>query len=322
MKFCNTLFIGFFLSTLIFSSCEEPLILSVGDHESKIIVQGSFTDNLVLKVRVQRTNDPDGSEAHQTFIDFASVEVYHEETLIEKLKLDTFDAVYNGIAVTGPEYTTVNLIPEVGIYYTIVVKVPGYDEVRSTSFIPDKIPLENISFNNTIDDVGGGVNEVDFEINLEFDDPANENNYYHIIFIQEKTQYKISPSGDTIPVYSDLVQAGNFEVNPKYDNSAILKFSDDRSFLIHDDSFDGQKITIPFIGYIHYNSNQHLLEPFKVEFRTVTEDYYKFHKDIANNLSFGADPNSGPGIIHNNIKGGYGNFSGYSSTIIQFQIGD
>lgn len=267
-------------------------------------------------------NEVTGSEPLRNFISTAVVKVYQDSNLIEMLEGETFEADYQDVTIIAPRYTTVDFTPQTGIPYTIVVQVPNFEEVRATSMIPINIPLDSISFQNTIDDVGGGINQVDFEVNIEFDDPVQEDNYYHIIFIQEKTEFNLTPDGQIEPIYTDLVLPGNFQVNPKYSNNSIIKFSDQRSFLIADNLLNGQKFTIPFEGYITYDANSHVLEPFKVEFRTVTEDYYKYLKGIAQNLQFGSDPNSGPGSIHNNIRGGYGNFSGYNSVITTFDIGN
>ncbi|MBL7776183.1 MAG: DUF4249 family protein, partial [Saprospiraceae bacterium] len=55
-----------------------------------------------------------------------------------------------------------------------------------------------------------------------------------------------------------------------------------------------------------------------VEWRTLSEDFYRYHLSLArqgNNI-----PWSDPDALYNNIQGGYGNFSGFSLSGDTIQI--
>ena len=313
MKHRNTLLICLIIPFLW--TCEEPLDINFPREEPQIIVQSNFSENNALRVIVLQTEEFT-SDVYSQFVPNALVRVFDGDTFLETLKLIT---EIDGEEI-DPYYETEVFTPQVGVLYRIEVKVPGFDVVYATSAIPIAADVGEISFSNDFDIIQGGFKSISFEVGVPFDDPAGVANYYHIIFIQELTDYRIFPPNDTIRESTTLIDPANMFIEPGNEDIPMIEFTDRRSFLITDEFFDGHQISIPFSGNFIYNPNKHLLEPFKVEFRTVTKDYYLYHESFAKNNRTGNDPFSGPVVIHNNITGGGGLFSGFNSKTIEFKI--
>lgn len=313
MKPFNTLLIlslGF-----IFWTCEQPLDITIERPEPQIVVQSNFVESNVLQVVVQRTEEF-SSNFFTSIITNALVQVFDGENFIETLEL-VQEVDDESIP---PFYQSVFFTPQIGVSYTIRVEVPGFEPIFATSAIPQGANVGNVSFSNQAESIEGGFESINFEIGMSFDDPKDIENFYHILFIQEVTNYRINLQGDTIRENTSIIDQNNITIDPVNNDVSMIKFTDNRSFLIKDEFFDGQQISIPFKGSFVYDPNKHLLEPFKVEFRTVTKDYYLYHTSFAKNSRTGGDPFSGPVVIHNNIKGGSGLFSGYDTTITEFNI--
>lgn len=302
-------------AVLLFGACEQPLDITIEREAPNIVIQSNFSENHVLQVVVQK-EERFSSNVFTQIVTDATVKVFNGDQFLETLEI-----VYtqNNESVP-PYYQSVFFKPVVGISYTIQVEVPGYDPIFATSLIPQAANLGDISFNNQAESLEGGLESINFEIGISFDDPADVDNYYHIIFIQEVTNYTINSNGDTILGKTELINPEDLFVDPLNGNIAMIKFTDERSFLLKDDAFDGQQISIPFKGSFFFRPGSQILQPFKVDFRTVTEDYYLYHTSFAKNSRTGGDPFSGPVVIHDNIKGGSGLFSGYNSNITSFDI--
>jgi hypothetical protein len=298
-----------------FWTCEQPLDINIDRADPQIIVQSNFSENHVLQVVVQKTEEF-SSNFFTTIITNAVVQVYDGETFIETLELIQ---VLDDESIP-PYYQSVFFTPSVGIAYTIKVEVPGFESIFATSAIPMGANLGDVSFNNQTESIEGGLESISFEVGMGFDDPKGIANYYHILFIQEVTAYQINLQGDTILENTTIIDPQNLQIDPINGDITMIKFTDNRSFLINDEFFDGQQISIPFKGKFIYDPNKFILKPFKVEFRTVTRDYYLYHTSFAKNSQSGSDPFSGPVVIHNNVKGGSGLFSGYDTTITEFDI--
>lgn len=317
MQLRNTLLI--FLIIPFLWTCEEPLDINIPREEQQIIVQSNFSENNALRVVVLKTEEFK-SDIYSQLVRNALVRVFDGDTFLETLKLiSEIDG-----ELIDPYYESENFKPQVGVAYTIEVKVPDFEAVYATSAIPVAADVGEISFSNDSETIQGGLKSVHFEIGVPFDDPIGVENYYHIIFIQELTDYRINPlldpPNDTIRESTSLIDPENMVIEPANEDVPMIEFTDRRSFLIKDEFFDGDQISIPFSGSFIYNPNKHLLEPFKIEFRTVTRDYYLYHESFAKNSRTGNDPFSGPVVIHNNITGGGGLFSGYHSKIMEFKI--
>lgn len=292
-------------------SCEEPIDFELS-QEQRLVVISNFSDQKVLEVFVSKTKSVLSNEAISYRTD-ATVMVFSGNELLEVLELVTGD---DG---RPPFYRTTQLTPQPGIVYTIKVSVPGFEPVTATSSVPIAVPIQSVNFSNTSDEDSNHDVAVNFNVVVDFQDPPGEKNYYHLVFYQELTSYLLNSEGDTL--MGNRFLNTPLSVQSSDPNMPAIKYFDNRSFLLKDDTFDGQHVSLPFKGNYTYSLTSSIPGNFFIELRTVTEDYYLYHSTLTRQVNSG-NPLSDGVVIYDNIVNGEGIFAGYSSNTNSFSLGN
>ncbi|MFQ5445927.1 MAG: DUF4249 domain-containing protein [Saprospiraceae bacterium] len=298
------------LSFTLFS-CEEPIDFEINQAQ-RLVVISNFSDQNELEVFVSKTKSVLSSD-NTSYLTDATVMVFAGNELLEILELVADD---DG---RPPFYRTTKMTPQSGVVYSIKVSVPGFEPVTATSSIPTAVPLQSVNFTNTSDEDSNHEVQVNFEVVVDFQDPPGEKNFYHLVFYQELTNYLLNEEGDTLMGNKFLTTP--IQAKPDDPNMPVIKYFDNRSFLLKDDSFDGQHMSLPFSGSYSYNLNATIAGSFFIELRTVTEDYYLYHSTLTRQVNSG-NPLSDGVVIYDNIVNGEGIFAGYSSNSNSFKLGD
>lgn len=300
------------LPTFLLFSCEDVVDLPV-DSQSELVVFSNFSDQNGLEVYVYKTRSILTNEPTE-YIKDAVVKVYKGDELLEELAIvQPLDPQQN-----PPFYRTNHLVPEFDVEYTIEVKVEGYKTISAKNSIPTPVNLEAVTFDPSVSaGIGEEVN-VDFDISVSLQDPANIENFYHLKFYQELTPYTISAVGDTI--LGNPYLAFPTEVNEVNENDPPVKYESDQSFLMEDVQFDGQYITLAFTGAYSFDPSK-TLGRFKIELRTVSRAYYLYHDSLNRQNRNGNQFGNGV-VVFNNIDNGVGNFSGFTSKVNSFRLTD
>jgi len=292
-------------------SCEEAIDFEV-NQEQRLVVVSNFSDQKVLEVFVSKTKDVLSNEAFSYLTD-ATVMVFSGNELLEVLELITGD---DG---RPPFYRTTQLTPQSGTVYTIKVSVPGFEPVTATSSVPMAVPIQSVDFSNTSNEDSNHDVAVNFNVVVDFQDPPGEKNYYHLVFYQELTSYLLNSEGDTL--LGNRFLNTPLSVQSSDPNMPAIKYFDNRSFLLKDDTFDGQHMSLPFKGNYTYSLASSIPGNFFIELRTVTEDYYLYHSTLTRQVNSG-NPLSNGVVIYDNIVNGEGIFAGYSSNTNSFSLGN
>ncbi len=303
-----TLFIAFAFTLL---SCEEPIDFEV-NQQQRIVVISNFSDQNELEVFVSKTKSVLSNE-EASYLTDATVMVFAGNELLEVLELVTDD---DG---RPPFYRTTQLTPQSGVTYTIKVTVPGFEAVTATSSVPLAVPIESANFTNTTDEDSNHVVVVNFNVVIDFQDPPGERNFYHLVFYQEITSYLLNAAGDTL--LGNRFLNTPISAQPTDPDMPVVKYFDNRSFLLKDASFNGQHVSLPFKGSYSYNLDASIPGDFFIELRTVTEDYYLYHSTLTRQVNSG-NPLSDGVVIYDNIVNGEGIFAGYGSNTNSFKLGD
>lgn len=299
---------------LAFQACEEPINLDINE-EPKLVLVSNFTNSNKLVVYVSLAKDIT-QPSEFTYIVGATVRVYEDDQLIEILQ----DLEGNDKLNLPPGYESINLIPTPGKIYKITVNVNGFEAIEAYSSIPERTNMDASSFDNSVVINGDQLATVDFDLNIGIEDRPGEANFYHLLFYQEMTFYRINSDGDTIRemTTTDIP----IHVNAVDENAPLTMYLDNKSFLFTDETFDGQNIAFDFVGNYSFSKNKFLAGNFIVELRSVSEDYYRYHSTLNLYDRSQQDPLSEPPIIFNNIKNGCGIFAGYSYVVKTFEISD
>jgi hypothetical protein len=171
-------------------SCESQGRLRLPEHESKLVVNAIWYPGYPVWVHVSRSfSSYETINPNELIIHDAEVELWKDGVSLGILSyVDTLVQEPEPY-ISPPRYITVRYgqyerpdIPAVeeGSIYQISVRHPEWDDVLAETYIPKPVPIDTVSI--TLD----AVNELDFTgftttyhiIDSEFDDPADEENYY------------------------------------------------------------------------------------------------------------------------------------------------
>ncbi|HMQ47055.1 MAG TPA: DUF4249 domain-containing protein [Saprospiraceae bacterium] len=289
------------LVVLVLTSCDDPIPIPVEVARPELVVVSNFTSNEAIQVTVTKTN-PVLEGSNREFVLDASVKIYKgavfSEHLVQK-NINDGDFVY---------YTTERLRPEIGTTYTIEVEAPGFEPVTATSKIPEAISILGFElFDVAIQNLNTGETAIDYRVALTFEDPANEENYYHLNLFQQIYDFKVVELDTMITgSYLQVWAFDDFEDTGKTPHPL-------GGLLLHDGTFNGQRISFDFPVSITYDESDELLGKVFLELRSVTQDYHNYYIDISEQVSNANSPFKDPIIINDNIEGGSGIFAGYSS---------
>jgi hypothetical protein len=185
-----------------------------------------------------------------------------------------------------------------GYTYSITAFAPGFDIVQATTFIPRPSTISNLEIKDVKieqSDAHEFKNIIRYKLSFNIDN--FESNYYHLVFYNE---------------YNGLDNLFIVDPEPSDDYQAFIQHYE-YGVLI-----DGQDLEInkPLVfDFQDWEINNNNLIRVYVELRTINEEYYKYHSSLTRQLIVLQDPFAEPVTIFNNIEGGFGNFSGFSSNI-------
>jgi hypothetical protein len=311
------------LMIFTFNSCEQVLEADIGSVENQLVMVSNFSVDHQLEVVVTSTKAIADNEAEAEVVTNAIVRVYEGTELLEELTLKMPDVGSD----LPPTYISSDFNPEVGKTYTLTASAPGYESIKASNIIPEGTSVGNIGFNNTLDVKNEETADVNFSIDLSFQDDPGENNYYHILFYQELLGYRIDvmPNGDFDTVSTQTSELAKLDVQVLGNDLTYVKFLGGQSLLMRDDDFAGEEANFIVQGNFTFDIEKHLLGQFSVEIRTVSEAYYLYYTTLSNQsqVDTGAAGDTLPQDdvpVFDNVENGTGIFAGYSSNTTIFMI--
>ena len=316
MVFLKHTGLGFLL--LILSSCEEPFDPQFYEEEGQLVVVSNFNPNSPIEVYVSVSQSV-VEEAQTAYLSNAEVDVLHGDTLLVTLALAT---KMDGDRII-PYYTHPNFVPKEGRWYTLRVRAEGYAPVSATSYIPPQVKLDSINLENLATETPEAPSNEEetqvytYDINLQFLDPAGENNYYHLnVYQQVKKQVS---QGDTTA--TELLTYKIF-FSPAL-NTNHVTVHHDGGILLEDTPFDGTYARLSFpVRFVLDLGQREELGDLLVEFRSVSREYFLFHTSLSKQKEQGKDPLHEPVLVYDNIQNGHGIFAGFNSSQDSVVIGN
>ncbi len=298
LKRCLTMISGALLLTA--ATCERPVDLDLEQPSPRLVIISNFTVGQEVTVLVSRSrsvllqDDPE-------YLRGAVVEIYEDEAFLETLKL-----IEPG--EKPPFYATTTTQTEAGKTYTLTVAAPGFDQVSATSVIPAPIPIQSLEAadltSRQVPETG--QQEISYRVELGFQDPPGQSNYYQLRFYQQILEYH-NAEGDTIITGGFLRP---IEFNTAGDNNTMTTYFDG-GILFEDTGFDGRPATYSFRLNTTIFPETQLLGKLYAELWAVSEEYYHFHRSLSRQQNSSGSPFSEPVIIFNNVENGAGVFAGY-----------
>ena len=207
----------------------------------------------------------------------ARVFLFKDDVLVSEIYHQAKDA--NGI------FTTKNLQPFVqNAVYKLRVTAPNYTSIEATQTVPTYVPLKNTKFNFGNITKNGGVPLS--EIQFNFDDPANEENYYAIV-------------GTTCNAFCSQTFDASFEqIDATATSSKLLsdKFFNSNNYTWRVGTIEGEILGVTRVSI-------------SLTFSTVNKAFVDYQKSIANVIKAAGSPYVEPFTPITNVTNGYGFFN-------------
>lgn len=201
-----------------------------------------------------------------------------------------------------------NSYPQEGHKYRIVAKSNGLPDVEAVMVVPRSIKMKDVKWDSSDVNQNGNQYYSNVRVDITFDDPAEEKNYYAIRLAQHFTvtyQRPIDPAPrtDSITQYYDAV----------IDDPAIST-EDDGKRRFSDETFNGTTYTAPIeIGF--YGSPGYKVYRVDLELITISEEYFRYEESRELYNEVDGDPFAQPVQIYTNITNGFGVFAGTSTDL-------
>ncbi len=272
-------------------SCEHDFDIDV-PRATKNVVLSNFSPDNALKVYVSSTV-PVG-EVDTELLKYptdAKVALTEDGVLIGNLTL------VEDIINERPYYRS-DLKVQAGLLYEIEVSVNGKPISTARNLVPKDLADVNVQLISLVEKADPNYPEmvtVTARVRVEIEDYSTKGFYYHVngsAYGEWLTDLKVVNNVDHLRILHEdgiLVRLPDEDSSPKFINLE-LKFP--------------------------YYPNSETREPFQIEIRNCSEDYYLFHRSVGEQevSNFRDGFLSTQSVqIHNNINNGVGNFSSFNS---------
>ncbi|MGF7140850.1 DUF4249 domain-containing protein [Roseimarinus sediminis] len=266
---------------LIATSCRETIPETYSDFKSLPVVNAILIEGDTLSINISLA-DQLGDKSLE-YIENASVELFINDQFVEDLSYSD-----------EGNYISTTLIKS-GDKYRCEVLVPGYDTVYCEQIVPDKPKIVEIIHINV---AGKDEEDISFPaIKLSFENKVLSRSYYEVEIFHldnyrnEKTKANLKTITDPVLLNEGIPLA-------LFSNELIK----DSIYTLHLNYWTNT-----------YSGSKTNIYPFVVEFRQVSEDYYRYLKQLylyENGLwADGILTSMTNNNIYSNVENGYGIFA-------------
>lgn len=275
-------------------SCELIVDVQVPYDGDRIVLNG-----------VQRTGNPWTVELSRSlyildntykngfpWITSADVTVFGDDGSLLKLEHDTLG------------YYTHSSSPVEGRKYTIVAKAHGLPDVQAEMVMPKSVKIKEAKWDSTGVSNDPNAFFANLKLDLTFDDPAEEKNYYSVVVgvnftITYQRPTDPAPRTDTAISYYNA-----YVLDP-----AISTNEEDRVTRFSDQSFNGKTYTAPLTAQF-YASPGYKIFKIDLELTSISDECFKYDESRSLYNETDGDPFAQPVQIYSNVSNGFGVFGG------------
>ncbi|MBC6994498.1 DUF4249 domain-containing protein [Neolewinella lacunae] len=302
-RVCCLLLVGL----LVLPACEEPIDSPVEIIEPKLVLSSTFSPGKKVRVYLSITQ-PITGEVRLQDIRNADVRLYEGPQLLESL-------IYMPGAEDAPGYyQTVSFEPQVGRRYTLHASAGSLTPVSAESYVPTSIPITSLTLSELNSRDIGTLKVYDFELNVDYNDPEDEVNYYDLRISQEIIPFRVNASGDTTfyEAITKSVQAPGPILSPNGRPGQA-------SILVKDKP-NSRGVTLALQSQIEpkHEKAGNLI----AELRTVSEPYFQFQRNVQGEGAVFGGINEPSVNIYTNVRQGYGLFAGFNSVVSKITLAE
>lgn len=301
------------LSFFLLPSCERDARIDLEALPPELVVLANFSNLDTLEVVVSKTR-PTLSEEHAEYVSDGAIEVFIDGFFADRLGFDPSPSP----GVIPGYYISSKVVPQPGQHFRMVLDVPGFKQVQAQSTMPYPVEIDTAFTNLLIEkgDVDEFYNQATITIGVKILDPPSSGHFYHLNFYQQGYDLHFEPDGDTLKTsfFSlPLVVVSDDDAIP------LIPYIESRGALFSEEALSSNQGELSFTGSFQYRKNDQELGDFLIELRSVSPEYYYFHRSLARQYQASHDPFSEPVILYTNVENGQGVFAGFVPRFYQVE---
>lgn len=290
--------------------CAQEVYIDLPEEETKLVSICHFTTGETFKIKVSLSRQVYDS-GDPVVPDNVDITLAKEGAFIDKLFKVTTD--------NGEIYWESRDLAEPGVNFSITARVDGVKEISASSSVPAFYALSPIRIHpDSISETALGDGRMLLSIPLELHlDHLPTAKPFFAFSIRHDLDVGEYIDGEWV---SDFTYEGlptNYSADGR--TLALLYDLSEPVVLINEKYWSDDHNTLYLDAKIPYKPSENKRpQRLYVEWRTLSEEFYKYHLSIArqgNNL-----PLSDPDAVYNNVENGYGNFSGYSVAVDTIEL--
>jgi hypothetical protein len=272
----------------VFFGCQLTVDIDVPFEKSQLTLNSLFSTDSVWNVKLNLNRHILDKSPFAT-VDNASVVILENEVVIE-----TLASKGNGVYQSSGK-------PIAGKTYTVKATAENYGSVQSTASLP--LPVQNLKV--IFHEPTQGESGLESVIDLKFDDPPGEKNFYKMTAFGEAysvAQHK-KIAKTTAPILLKRQGSNNDD-------------NGEEEIIMSDLLFDGEthQMSIKTGNWFYGFSN------ITLSVSAISEEYYNYKETIQLQSETRDNPFAQPVNVFNNIIGGFGFFGGYTRSNVSREM--
>lgn len=290
---------------LSWSACVREVDIDLPDQPTKIVALSHFSPGEPIRVEVSLSQSL--TDAGDPTVPFnADVSIAIEGRFLDKL----FRVSDN----SGRIFWESRDLVTTETPYSLSVRVPGFDPVEALSMAPAPVELNPVRIDTSrmqLIDLADGKRALRVPLEIAVADLPAQKRYF-AFSLRHETQVFDIVNGEPVPGTVDEYREESTKFLADGRTLALVYDTPEEVVLINENFWNDNKTVLLIDAQIPFDPKFEKPSRVFIEWRTLSEEFYRYHLSLArqgNNL-----PLSDPDALYNNISGGYGNFSGYSST--------
>lgn len=282
----NKLYIFLAFITVFSMSCDpenfsQVVTIEIPPHESALAVRAVFQESdTTLQLLVANSLgilDKNDFEIPKEAI----VHLYEDEQLLQTFNYNPVNSKFSASINEG--------FGKAGSSYRLEISSSKYPSIKAEQVLPTAVPLTSsiLKPDGTISSDGDRVDAIE----IEFQDPADRENYYAIAAFRDT---RFFDGTDTVS-YTSKVYLDS--------NDPLVSYGEENSLIMPDKAFNGKKYKLLIYSYDELDQGD-----LRLRFMTLTKDSYLFHRSMDDYYNAVDNPFAEPVNVHSNIENGHGIF--------------
>jgi hypothetical protein len=286
-----------------YTACVQEVIIDLPESPPMLVAVSHFKPGEPFYVRVTRTQSIYADQTAAEVPDPLDVSVSTGGQFLDKLRK---------VVIQGKTYWESRDLVQPGVTYKLTVRKPGMGLLTAEGHAPHHVPLKPVVVSGTnIEEFtlvdGTHARRIPLELRLA---QLPDKNRYFGFAIRHQTYATPDGSG---PQLGGELQMENTFFSTDGRTSALLYPIAEPIILVDESFWNGPDPVIRLDLIIPIRSEMEAPRLVTVEWRTLSEDFYRYHLSLTRQIN--TPPLSAPDAIYNNVRNGFGTFSGYAAKI-------